>query len=82
MDTANDMPCLCWGGNPSPQTVMETVAVGNNAVQVTAEADVCSFCGERWFGPAATAMIDEVIGKLRAGDVSELTPIGELYRAS
>ncbi len=83
MITAGGMTCpRCGHGTLSVQTVMETVAVGNYAVQVTAEADVCSFCGERWFGPAATAMIDEAIAKLRSGDVSELTPIGELYRAS
>jgi hypothetical protein len=60
--------------------VVETVAVGSNAVQVTAEADVCSFCGERWFGPAVTSVIDEAIAKLRSGDVSRLTVIGEYYQ--
>jgi YgiT-type zinc finger domain-containing protein len=83
MGTANGMTCpRCGRGILSVQTVVETVAVGSNAVQVTADADVCSFCGERWFGPAATAIIDEAIRKLRAGDVSHLIMIGELYRAS
>jgi YgiT-type zinc finger domain-containing protein len=83
MGMADGMICpRCGRGTLSTQTVVETVAVGNNAVQVTAKADVCSFCGERWFGPAATALIDEAIGRLRTGDISRLTPIGELYRAS
>lgn len=71
----------CGQGTLSRQTVDETITVGNNAVQVTVEADVCSFCGERWFDPAATAVIDAVIQQLRTGDVAHLTHIGELYRA-
>jgi YgiT-type zinc finger domain-containing protein len=83
METINGMTCpRCGRGTLSAQTVVETLAVGSNAVQVTAEADVCSFCGERWFGPTASAIIDEAIGRLRAGDVSHMTSIGELYRAS
>lgn len=74
-------PC-CGQGTLSRQVVEETIVVGSNAVQVTVEADVCSFCGERWFDPAATAIIDAAIQKLRAGDVAHLTHIGELYRAS
>lgn len=73
---------LCGRSALSSQTVIETIAVGNNAVQVTVLADVCSFCGERWFDPQATATIDEAILKLRTSDVSHLTHIGELYRAS
>lgn len=38
--------------------------------------------GERWFGPQATAMIDEAIKRLRVHDVAHLTAIGEMYRAS
>lgn len=72
----------CGQGTLSRQSVVETIAVGSNAVQVTVDADVCSFCGERWFDPAATAVIDAAIQKLRTGDVAHLTHIGELYRAS
>lgn len=81
--TTEGMTCpRCGRGTLSAQTVDETVVVGNNAVQVTVNADICSFCGERWLGPSETAKIDEAIARLRAGDVAHLTPIGELYRAS
>ncbi len=83
MNMTEGMLCpRCGRGTLSAQTVDETVVVGSNAGRVTVDADVCSFCGEHWFGPAATATIDEMIQKLRAGDVSHLTPIGEMYRAS
>ncbi len=72
----------CGQGKLSRETVVETIVVGSNAMQVTVDADVCSFCGERWFDPVATAVIDAAIEKLRTGDVTHLTHIGELYRAS
>ena len=62
--------------------VEETITVGTNAVQVTVDADVCSYCGEHWFAPQATAILDAAIKKLRDGDVSQLMHIGEVYKAS
>lgn len=72
----------CGRGTLSPAIVEETIAVGADAVQVRVPADVCSFCDEHWFGPAATVTIDRAIAHLRAGEVTDLTPIGEVYRAS
>ena len=81
-NTTEGMTCpRCGRGTLSRQTVDETVVVGADAVQVTVGADVCSFCGERWFGPAETAAMDDTIARLRADDVSHLKPIGELYHA-
>ena len=75
-----DMTCpRCGGETLARQTVDETAVVGADAVQVTVGADVCSFCGERWFGPAETATMDIAIARLRADDFSHLKPIGELY---
>ncbi len=83
MEIAVGMMCpRCGRGTLSPQVVDETIAVGPNAVQVRVPADVCSFCDEHWFGLAATATIDRAIARLRAGEVTDLTPIGEVYRAS
>ena len=83
VEIAAGMTCpRCGRGTLSPQIVDETIAVGPNAVQVRALADVCSFCDEHWFGPDATAIIDRAIARLRAGERSDLTPIGEVYRAS
>lgn len=83
MQTMPAMICpRCGRGTLAPETVIETITVRNNAIQVTVRADVCSFCGERWFDPQATAAIDDAILKLRTDDVSHLTHIGEMYRAS
>lgn len=83
MTMAQGMTCpRCGRGTLFPQTVDETVVVGSNAVQVTVAAEVCSFCGEHWLGPTATAAIDAAIERLRTGDTARLTQIGELYRAS
>ncbi|MGH2486577.1 MAG: YgiT-type zinc finger protein [Ktedonobacterales bacterium] len=83
MEETQELLCpRCGRGTLSSQMVDETVVVGNDAARVTTNADVCSFCGEHWFGPEATALFDEAIRKLREHDVSHLTPIGELYRAS
>lgn len=83
MITTEGMVCpRCGRGTLSRQTVDEVVAVGGNAAQVTVDADVCSFCDEHWLSPDAAAVIDEMIRKLRSGDFSNLTAIGELYRAS
>jgi YgiT-type zinc finger domain-containing protein len=80
---ATGMTCpRCGRGTLAPQIVEETITVGNNAVQVTIPAEVCSFCGERWFDSAATTVIDAAIVKLRTGDTTHLTHVGELYRAS
>ena len=44
--TTEGMTCpRCGRGTLSTQTVDETVVVGHDAVQVTINADVCSFCG-------------------------------------
>lgn len=72
----------CGIGTLSPATVEETLRVGANAVEVTVPANVCSYCGEHWFDPPAQTMIDAAIRRLRDGDVSHLTHIGEVYRAS
>jgi len=72
----------CGIGTLSPQVVQETITVGNDAVQVTVNADVCSYCGEHWFVQQATAIIDAALKKLRDGDTTQLTHIGEVYKAS
>jgi YgiT-type zinc finger domain-containing protein len=72
----------CGQGALSPQIVTETIVVSNNAVQVTVQADVCSFCSEHWFDPQATAKIDAVIKSLHDGNVAHLKHLGELYQAS
>jgi YgiT-type zinc finger domain-containing protein len=72
----------CGVGTLSPARVVETLRVGANAVEVTVEANVCSYCAEHWFDPPAQAVIDDAIRRLRDGDLSHLTHIGELYRAS
>ena len=72
----------CGIGTLSPAQVIETLRVGENAVEVTVEANVCDYCAENWFDPPAQAAIDEAIRRLRDGDVAHLTHIGELYRAS
>lgn len=72
----------CGIGTLSPQTVNETLTVGTNAVQVTVEADVCSYCAEHWYAPAATTVLDAAIKQLRDGNISQLVHIGEVYRAS
>lgn len=72
----------CGIGSLSLASVEETIAVGNNVVQVTVAADVCSYCSERWFGPQATAAIDAAIQRLRDGDTSQLIHVGEVFRVS
>jgi YgiT-type zinc finger domain-containing protein len=83
MEIAAGMTCpRCGRGTLSPQVVDETIAVGANALQVRVPADVCSFCDEHWFGPSATATIDRAIARLRDSEMTDLTLIGEVYRAS
>jgi hypothetical protein len=72
----------CGIGTLSPAEVTETIQVGVNAVQVTVEANVCSWCEEHWFELPAQAIIDKAIRRLRSGDHSHLRAIGEVYRVS
>ncbi|MGO8950949.1 MAG: YgiT-type zinc finger protein [Ktedonobacterales bacterium] len=72
----------CGIGTLSPATVNETLRVGANAVEVTVDANVCSYCDEHWLDLAAQTIIDTAIRRLRDGDTSHLEAIGELYRAS
>ncbi|HEV7129311.1 MAG TPA: YgiT-type zinc finger protein [Ktedonobacterales bacterium] len=72
----------CGIGTLSPATVSETLRVGDNAVEVTVEANVCGYCAEHWFDPPAQAQLDAAIRRLRDGDVAQFTHIGEVYRAS
>lgn len=72
----------CGIGKLAPASVLETLRVGDNAVEVEVEANVCSFCGEHWFDPPAQAALDEAIRRLRDGDTAHLTRIGDVYRAS
>ncbi len=72
----------CGVGVLAPARVTETLRVGSDAVEVAVDANVCSYCAEHWFDPPAQAIIDDAIRRLRDGDTSRLTRIGELYRAS
>ncbi len=72
----------CGIGKLAPASVVETLRVGDNAVEVAVEANVCGFCGERWFDPPAQAALDDAIRQLRDGDIAHLTRIGDVYRAS
>lgn len=72
----------CGIGKLAPGSVLETLRVGDNAVEVAVEAFVCGFCGELWFDPPAQAALDDAIRRLRDGDVTHLTRIGDVYRAS
>ena len=72
----------CGIGKLAPASVLETLRVGDNAVEVAVEAYICDFCGEHWFDPPAQAALDDAIRRLRDGDVTHLTRIGDVYRAS
>lgn len=82
LDVAGVICPRCGIGTLSPATVDETLRVGANAVEVTVEANICGYCGEHWFDPPAQAVIDTAIRRRRDGDLSHLTHIGEVYRAS
>jgi YgiT-type zinc finger domain-containing protein len=72
----------CGIGTLAPASVLETLRVGDNAVEVAVEAHVCGFCSEHWFDPPAQAALDEAIRQLRDGDIAHLTRIGDVYQAS
>ena len=72
----------CGVGILSPARVTETLRVGSDAIEIAVDANVCSYCAEHWFDPPAQEIIDDAIRRLRDGDTSHLTRIGELYRAS
>jgi YgiT-type zinc finger domain-containing protein len=67
MEPARSRCPSCGRGELSARTVEETVAVGGDEALLTLAAEICDYCGERWFGPDATASIDEVIERLWLG---------------
>ena len=72
----------CGIGKLALASVVETVRVGDNAVEVAVEANICDYCGEHWFDPPAQAALDTAIRQLRDGEIAHLKHIGEVYRAS
>jgi hypothetical protein len=53
----------------------------NTTVLVSVVAEECNQCFELLLDIAASAWIDAIKGKLRAGDFTGFIPIGTVYRA-
>lgn len=72
---------LCGRGKVSPAVATEMIRVGLDAVEVTVDAQICSYCCEKWYDPSAQAIIDAAVHCLRSGERSQLHVIGRIYRA-
>ena len=72
---------LCGRSKVSPEVATEMIRVGLDAVEVTVDAQVCSYCHEKWYDVSAQAIMDAAVQCLRSGERSRLQAIGRIYRA-
>ena len=77
----DEMICVLCKGKVSRKTVQEDVAVGNDHIMVSLEAEVCDNCHERYYSEGTVDYLQKLRRDLKSHK-DWFTPVGQVYQAA